>query len=343
MCSTSTKPLSASTQDHPITTQEYAVYTPPMDSMIETIGNWIEQRVTGGYIYGPSRFGKSRTVKWFVRAELVARFKGKLPLIVWIRKDTQVMGEGEFWNMLLLAAKYEFIDPRKPKKKSVARFLFSEYLQTLARLSLCNYVVLIIDEAQRLSTNELIWLMGLQNELDDLGIRLTIVQIGSHELGYVPDYLAKTGYAHVTARFFAQDAAFHGLRSVEELKYVLNGYDVDSEWPKKSGISFLQFFAPNAFSEGRLLASHASDLWDAFSELRPPELTKGKMACIPFELPMKHVAVTVESILKDLAAGQDWDSVIKKEYLLNIIAKTKFTDFLRRLLPPQLPKHGNSA
>lgn len=253
------------------------------------------------------------------------------------------MGEAEFWHELLLAAKYEFIDPCKPKKKVVARFLFSEHLQTLARSSLGSYVVLIIDEAQRLSTNELIWLMGLQNELDDEGIRLTLVQIGSHVLGYVPDYLARTGYAHVTARFFAQDAAFHGLRGVEELRYVLNGYDVYSEWPKNSGISFLQHFAPNAFFEGRRLAGHASDLWDAFYELRPPDLKQGKMARIPFELPMKHVAVTVESILKNLASGKDWDSVMNKAYLLNIIAETKFTDFLRRQLPPQLPKYVKSA
>lgn len=321
--------------NHPIVTQEYAVYTPPMEAMIVTIGNWIDQRVTGGYIFGPSRFGKSRTVKWFVRTELEARFKGKLPLIVWIRKDTQSMGEAEFWNMLLLAAKYEFIDPLRPKKKSVARYLFSQHLQTLARLSRCNYVVLIIDEAQRVSTNELTWLMGVQNELDDEGIRMTTVQVGSHALGYVPDYMARTGYAHVTARFFAQDAAFHGIRSAEELKYVLNGYDVDSEWPKKSGISFLQFFSAEDFAKGRRLANHASDLWDAFSELRPPELKEGKKTRISFELPMKHVAVTVETILKDLAGGSnDWDSVMDKTYLLNTIAKTKFTDFLRRLLPP---------
>ena len=334
MSSTSQNSSTASVEDHPIVTQEYAVYTPPMDAVIETIGNWIEQRVTGGYIYGPSRFGKSRTVKWFVRSELEARFKGRLPLIVWLRKDTQIMGEGEFWNMLLLAAKYEFIDPLKPKKKSVARFLFSEHLKTLASSSCCNYVVLIIDEAQRVSTHELTWLMGVQNELDYEGIRMTTVQVGSHVLGYVPDYLARTGYAHVTARFFAQDAAFHGIRGVDELKFVLNGYDVDSEWPKKSGISFLKFFAPEAFAEGRRLAIHASDLWEAFSELRPPEMKERKSARIRFELPMKHVAVTVESVLKDLAAGNDWDGVMDKRYLLNIIARTKFTDFLRRLLPP---------
>lgn len=333
MGSTSPRSLMASTSEHPIFSQEYAVYTPPIDAVIKTIGNWIDQRVTGGYIYGPSRFGKSRTVKWFVRAELEARFKGKLPLIVWIRKDTQVMGEAEFWNMLLLAAKYQFIDPLKPKKKSVARFLFSEHLQTLARSSRCNYVVLIIDEAQRVGSNELGWLMGVQNELDDEGIRMTTVQVGSHVLGYVPDYLARTGYAHVTARFFAQDAAFHGIRDVEELEYVLNAYGVDSEWPEESGISFLKFFAPEAFAEGRRLANHASDLWNAFSELRPPELKEGKMARIPFELPMMHIAVCVESILTDLAAGKDWGSVIEKRSLLNTIGRTKFTDFLRRLLP----------
>lgn len=245
-----------------------------------------------------------------------------------------MMGEAEFWNMLLLAAKYEFIDPRKPKKKSIARFLFSEHLQTLARSSRCNYVVLIIDEAQRVSTDELTWLMGVQNELDDEGIRLTTVLVGSHVLGYVPDYLARTGYAHVTARFFAQDAPFQGISSIDALIYVLNGYDVDSEWPRGSGISFLQFFAPDAFAEGHRLATHASDLWGAFSDLRPPELQKGKMARIPFELPMKHVAVTVESILKDLAGGMDWSNVMDKKYLLNTIADTGFTDFLRKLLPP---------
>lgn len=335
-------PLQASIEEHPITTQEYAVYTPPMDSIIETIGNWIDQRVTGGYIYGPSRFGKSRTVKWYVRAELEARFHGKLPLVVWLRQDTQIMGEAEFWNMLLLAAKYEFIDPLKPKKKSIARFLFFEHLRTLACSSGCNYVVLIIDEAQRVSTNELTWLMGVQNKLDDVGIRLTTVQVGSHQLGYVPDYLSRTGYAHVTARFFAQDAAFHGLRSIEELKFVLGGYDVDSEWPSKSKISFLQFFAPDAFNEGRRLSDHAALLWEAFSQLRPPELKKGKMTRIPFELPMMHVAHTVESILKELAKSKDWDAALKRENLLNTIAKTKFTDFLRRLLPPRLDIHDKS-
>jgi len=36
--------------------------------------------------------------------------------------------------------------------------------------------------------------------------------------------------------------------------YVLTGYDLDSEWPKKSGVSFLQYFAPDAFARGlRLL------------------------------------------------------------------------------------------
>lgn len=332
----------ASLEDHPITTQEYAVYTPPMDSIIETIGNWIDQRVTGGYIYGPSRFGKSRTVKWHVRAELETRFHGKLPLVVWLRKDTQLMSETEFWNMLLIAAKYEFIDPVKPKKKQAARFLFSEHLITLASSSRCNYVVLIIDEAQRLSVNELIWLLGLQNELDDRGVRLTTVQVGSHELGYVPNYLSRIGYAHVTARFFSQDSAFHGLRDVEELKYVLRGYDVDSEWPKKSKMSFLQFFAPAAFADGCRLENHASGLWNAFADLRPKELTMGKMARIPFELPMMHVALTIESILKELAKGKGWAETLEKKNLLNTIAKTKFTDFLRRLLPASFDSHAKS-
>lgn len=245
--------------------------------------------------------------------------------------------------MLLIAAHYEFIDPLKPKKKTVARFLFSEHLITLAASSRCNYVVLLIDEAQRLTTNELIWLLGLQNELDDRGVRLTTVLVGSHELGYVPDYLARTGYPHVTARFFAQDAAFHGLRSIEELEFVLNGYDVDSEWPPESNISFLQFFSPDAFAEGHRLSIHAKELWTAFEMLKPPELMAGAMARIPFELPMLHVALTVEAILKQLNKSGKWDLVLQRENLLKTIGKTKFTDFLRRLLPTRLEIHDKSS
>ncbi len=313
--------------------QEYAIYTPSMDEMITTIGNWIDQRTSGGYIYGPSRFGKSRTVKWYVRIVLEERFKRQLPLVVWSRPPTMML-EGDFWNFLLKASKFHFQNPEKPKKRLQARFLFKQQLITIARSARQNFIVLMIDEAHDVTLNEWKWLLGLQNELDDEGFRLTIFSIGSHQISYQPNYLARVGSAHIAARFFAVSAKFHGIKSINELAYILNGYDVDSEWPANTGTSYLKYFAPFAFEQNCRLTDRAADLWLAFEELLPPELKSGNKSW-KMEIPMQHVALTMEQVLRLLARGKGWDSATSVESFMEIAASTGFTNHLRIIAMPE--------
>ncbi len=296
--------------------------------MFTTIGDWIDQGVSGGHIYGPSRFGKSRAVKWYLRNILENRFKRTLPLVVWIRRES-AMGEAEFWNGLLSAAKYEFHDPLKQKSKVTAKFLFEQQLLTLARSARGNYVLLLIDEAHEMTLKEWKWLLGLQNSLDDQGIRFSVISIGSYGLQYQPDYLARTGNAHIAARFYACDARFHGIRSPSELGYVLTGYDLDSEWPKKSGITFLQYFSPDAFAEGRRLLDYNEIIWAAFEQLMPPNLKPKQGTSI--EIPMLHIAYTIEQALRRLGSGEDWETVTEHQSWLHMIAKTGFTDHMRKI------------
>ena len=51
----------------------------PGYAMAQKIGDWIDQRQPGGYIHGPSRYGKSRGVKWHMKA--VDRFRGSAYLL----------------------------------------------------------------------------------------------------------------------------------------------------------------------------------------------------------------------------------------------------------------------
>lgn len=317
---------------HPVLRQEYAIYTPPMDEMINTIGDWIDQRLSGGYIYGPSRFGKSRGVKWFIRSVLEERFGVKLPMVVWIRPSS-MRNEGEFWNLLLGASKFRFFSPLKPKKKIEARFLLKQQLITLARSARQNYVALIIDEGHDVTLNEWKWLLGLQNEMDYDGFRLSVFSIGSHQIGYQPDYLSRTGNAHITARFFAADARFYGIRSQEDLVYVLNGYDLDSDWPPGTNTSYLKYFAPDEFARNNRLQNCAEDMWKAFGELLPPEMKAGNKKH-PLEIPMQHVALTVEEALRKLAKGDEWSNVTEYKNWLEMIAKTGVTDHLRMISVP---------
>jgi len=313
---------------HPILRQDYAVYTPPMDRMINTIGDWIDQGISGGHIYGPSRFGKSRAVKWYLRKILEDRFKRMLPLVVWNRRDS-LMSEGEFWNVLLGAAKYEFCDPLKQKTKVAAKFLFEQQMFTLARSARGNYVLLLIDEAHDMTLKEWKWLLGLQNSLDDQGIRFRVISIGSYGLQYQPDYLARTGNAHIAARFYACDTRFHGIRSRNELGYVLTGYDLDSEWPKNSGITYLQYFSPDAFSQGCRFLECVETIWTAFEQLIPPNMKPKPGASI--EIPMLHISFTIEQALHRLGSGEDWGSVTKFQSWLEMVAKTGFTDHMRKI------------
>jgi hypothetical protein len=319
--------------EHPIATQEYAVYTPPISELIDTIENWVNRMESGGYIYGPSRFGKSRGIKWFVRAALEDRFQFSIPLVVWIRRADMHVSESEFWRDLLLASNFRFMDPQKRiSNRSGLRDLFRNRITTLAHAARSNYAVLLIDEAQEMTLREWQWLLGLQNILDFEGLRLSVFSIGTQQIGYQHDYLAKTGNAHIAARFFVLHSKFHGLRGSDELKFVLKGYDQESEWPRNSGKSYLHYFAPSHFLENHRLSDCTADFFQALEDLVPDDVKcifdKRKME---IEIPMKHVALSVEEVLWRLANGNDWEEATSYEAWAQIISDTGYSGHMRAI------------
>lgn len=319
--------------DHPIATQEYAVYTPPISELIETIGDWVQSMESGGYIFGPSRFGKSRGVKWYVRAALEERFKRVIPLVVWIRRPDTHLSESEFWKDLLIHSNFRFADPTKKATNRLGlRELFRDRMISLAKSADSNYVVLMIDEAQDVTLREWQWLLGLQNILDHAGFRLSVFSVGTQQIGYQHDYLAKSGDIHIAARFFVLHSKFHGLRGLQELTFVLEGYDRESEWPRGSGKSYLHYFAEKDFLAGRRLAHCAEIAWQAFEDLVPQDVRHTfKSRKLEMEIPMKHVALTVEEVLWRLADGQEWDEVTSYNSWCEIVALRGFSGHMQAI------------
>lgn len=308
---------------HCIVTGQYAVYTPPMHEMIQQIGDWIDQQTPGGYIAGASRLGKTKTVQWHLTDVLEERFHSSLPLVVWSHRPDSHKSESFFWHQLLAASHFEFLNPVRAPKKAEGIYLLQQRLISIANHARRNYVILLIDEAQDITYQEWKWLVGLQNQLDYEGCRLSVFSVGSHQLDYKHEYMASTGNAHVAARFMSAYFRFHGLRAENELEYVLNAYDVDSEWPLGSGLSFLQYFAPGPYSSGRRLANIAPLLWKALAELSPSRTRKYR------EFPMQHVAKVIEAALLQLANGDDWEDVTSYENWLDALAKVNFSDHMR--------------
>jgi type II secretory pathway predicted ATPase ExeA len=308
---------------HCVLTRQYAVYTPPIHEMIAQIGDWLDQQRSGGFIYGASRLGKSRALKWYMGDVLSERFGSIVPMIIWNRLPDQQFSESGFWHQLLMASKFEFVDPLKAPRRTEGAYLCMQRFITIAKSAGRNYVLLLIDEAQDVTLREWKWLVGLQNRLDYEGYLLSIVSVGTHQLGYRHEYLASTGNAHIAARFMAAHARFHGIRTMEEVAYVLNGYDLDSEWPVGSGTTFLQYFAPTSYARGRRLNDSAAHLWRALLELRPTQARNFT------EFPMQHIAMTVEGILRQLSQGEDWDMATRYENWLSGLAKNNYSDHMR--------------
>ncbi len=314
---------------HPVLLQEYAVFTPPVHAMAQTLGDWIDQRQPGGYIHGPSRFGKSRGVKWHVKTILEDRFAKRIPLHIWTRPPDSHVSESEFWVSLGMAV--GMLYARTRATRGDRRRQLTEFLIASAVACGSNFVILLIDEAQALTFREWNWLLGLQNALDWEGYRLSVFSIASHQLDYTYELLGKADHAHVAARFMVAHWPFPGITSAEEIEFVLQGYDEASEWPPDSGSSYLAHFVPQAYAHGARLAPCATVLWRVLEALLPTHY-KGDA-----EFPMQHIAWAIEEILVCAARGNAWEDATSESHWIDALAQTQFTDHMR-LISAALPR-----
>jgi hypothetical protein len=306
---------------HPVLSQEYAIFTPAIHSMVQTLGDWIDQKQPGGYVWGPSRFGKSRGVKWFLGGLLEERFDRALPLYVYNRPPSNLPTESGFWRGWLRSINHAFADTRR--SSDILRSVFRQFLKTACVASNSNFVVLVIDEAQDMTIREWGWLHGLQNELDSDGFRLSVYSIASHQIGYQYDLLSRAHYAHYAARFMVAHWRFPGLMSADEVSFVLQGYDEASEWPAHSGRSYLAHFAPGDHLRGERLHQRAQMVWNTMVSMLPQRF-RG-----PEAFPMQHLAWATEHVLHQLAAGMSWEDATSKKAWTRAFAQTQLSDHMR--------------
>ncbi len=309
-------------REHPVATGRYAIFTPAINAFVETLGRWLDNKVTGAYVYGPSRFGKTRAINWFLKELLEERLGGPVPLHVWIRPFAH-SSAAEFYKSILNGFNHAYGGTRAGPNERLA--ILREFLIASADLCSSAGAVLVIDEAQGLSTQEWLWLQGLQNAMDREGYALSVFSVASHQMAYEFDLLSRTGNPHVAARFLVDQWRFPGVESVQELAFILDGYDEQSRWPKDDGCSYLAHFAPTDFARGKRLAHCADELWNAMVALLPIGF-KGRPG-----FPMRHVAHAVEDALFRLARGSDWDAVTAQASWVQALTTHRLSDHMRAI------------
>ncbi|WP_433964435.1 hypothetical protein [Tunturiibacter gelidiferens] len=112
--------LSPENVNHPMVRRAYALFTPPIDEFVNTLGEWIEDHVTGGYGYGVPRLGKSRAVKFWAGQILAERFHRRLALFRMTYKRHDRFSERDFLGELLDSTHHKHPGAQTGNKGSTA-------------------------------------------------------------------------------------------------------------------------------------------------------------------------------------------------------------------------------
>jgi hypothetical protein len=298
---------------HPLVTRDYSLYTPAIAQMAESIGHWLDDQVDGATIFGPSRFGKSSAVDNWLQTLLAERYGGQVPLVIWSHTDSGgSQSVGRFHAHLLHASRHPLAKAaRSPLDR---QHMLIERWAELASQGGGRFLVLVIDEAQGMTQREWLWLVELHSLLEKERLRLCVFSVASLQFFDEPVGMAMSGGAHVAARFMLAAEPFHGIRDIDELRFVLSGYDQGTEWPKRSGTSFTAGLAPLAWAAGFRMANHADGFMQAMQDELPAKYEG------PIEFPMKTVAQAARHALLRVAGGADPEDVMSAASLQRIVA-----------------------
>ncbi|TVX93262.1 ATP-binding protein [Paenibacillus agilis] len=294
---------------HPVEQGHYVLPTREVLKLMETLMKTVSNRSPGIIVYGRPRIGKSSSIQFAMRY-IPEKLGAPIPIFSTSCNLYRMPSEEKFFLDMLNDFKFPFPSKRKPSnmRSQIVNLLIEQ-----GEKSKLRRVVLIIDEAHRLTELHYNWLIDIYNELDRAKISLTVISVGQEELLSRRTFFLEQKKSQIIGRFMTKEHQFYGIRTIEDIKFCLKCYDQVSEYPEGSGWSFTRYYFPKAFEEGHRLEKCAADLYSLFKDIRREYgLSKS------LEIPMEYFAFTVENAMKQGCADdiywptQDlWKNAVK--------------------------------
>jgi hypothetical protein len=257
--------LEGKEQIHPLL-QDNAIFpTRALEEFINTLRYWLMNLLPGGIVYGNQRTGKTQALRYLIN-NIQTSLGEDIPAIIlsaWEPTATSTT-ENRFFGELLYALGYAIPNSGTAaiKRRRAIDFIIGK-----TRDKKEHRYLLIIDEAQWLSSSQLRYLMDIHNQLKFANIRLITILVGQPELLMMKNDLRTRKERHLLGRFMTDSHEFHGLQNLNDLKRIMHSLDNDSEFPIGSGCSYTQFFAPLAYQRGWRVEQDADLTWRVLNEM----------------------------------------------------------------------------
>ena len=281
--------------NHPMSRRHYRVATAAIQEFVDLVELCVRVMIPGALVHARPRIGKTHAIEYVCLH--LARHRPDLLVLRMSCEHHRSEHEGPFFSALLAAAGVR--DPQPPSNAQ-KRFALMRRLREQLLLRRGHVVVLLCDEAQRMSRHALEWLRDVHDQLAQQGYRMITFLVGQPQLMERKAQYQLSGDEQIVARFMIEQLHFRGITDAADAATCLASYDL-SRYPEESGPTFVEFFFPVAWAAGLRLEQSAPALWNTFVQAHAAAQLHG-----PVEIQMDYFTRAVESVL---AQGPMWDSL----------------------------------
>jgi hypothetical protein len=299
---------------HPIRDREYVIPTPMMQRTYALVRDLVWARRTGVVFYAPPRTGKTRCAL-AVRDQLSSDFPNVYVTLLSARRSGRP-SDSHMFRLILEAEKHALA--ARPHADMLFTNLKADIRVKAAKIGARQYV-LLIDEMQLLNDVDLQQLVCFHNSLELVNIRMTTVSFAQPEILHRRSSLLAGHERQIIARFLSDTVHFDGCASDADFGKLLRAFDLASEYPEGSGISYTQFFFPTAFPTGFRLETYCSQIWEEFMRAIGGAQDQG--------VTMEHVCLTIEQLLMSLRRDDCPDLTLSPDDIARAVASSNLKSF----------------
>lgn len=287
-------------------------YTIPTKSILDLqakVEQWISTNECGAIIYGESRVGKTRAIR-YISTHLKNKYGSQLPIYNLCATD-HVSTQKTFYSTLLTAMGHE--DAHKgtavQMRQRIVNRIIVNALDTKTRRA-----ILFVDEAYLLTEKEYIWLIDIYNELNLKDILITVFLFGTKELKEQKKGYIIAGKKQIVNRFMVWEFEFFGITNKRDAAICMASIDKPFKIERyDKEIVLSELFFPMAYKDGRKLSSYVDDLWKAF------EIVKKKYNINTEQLLMKHFMDVIILCLKKYGIyGEELYEPTLEEWIMSV-------------------------